>query len=49
MPSGLKNAGATYQHLMNKVFGDNIERNLKVYVDDMVAKTLYGGNHCHDP
>ncbi|XP_072052251.1 uncharacterized protein [Arachis hypogaea] len=31
--------GATYQRLMNKVFDRQIGWNIKVYVDDMVAKT----------
>ena len=35
----LKNARATYQRLMNKVFAKKIERILEVYVDDMVIKT----------
>jgi hypothetical protein len=38
IPFGLKNAGATYQRLMERVFKDDINRNIKVYVDDMVAK-----------
>ncbi|GJT21766.1 reverse transcriptase domain-containing protein [Tanacetum coccineum] len=38
MPFGLKNAGATYQRLVDKVFPDQIGRNLKAYVDDMVIK-----------
>ncbi|GJY27792.1 hypothetical protein Tco_0403559 [Tanacetum coccineum] len=33
-----KNVGATYQRLVDKVFHDQIERNLKAYVDDMVIK-----------
>ncbi|XP_025647208.1 uncharacterized protein [Arachis hypogaea] len=45
MPFGLKNAGAIYQHLMDKVFAAQISRNLEVYVDDMVAKTKLGHNH----
>ena len=40
MPFGLKNAGATYQRLMNKMFTHQIERNIQVYVDDMLLKSL---------
>ena len=39
MPFGLKNAGATYQRLMNKMFANQIERNVQVYVDDMLVKS----------
>ncbi|GJU41204.1 reverse transcriptase domain-containing protein [Tanacetum coccineum] len=39
MPFGLKNAGATYQRLVDKVFNKQIRRNLKAYVDDMVIKS----------
>nr|XP_025680402.1 uncharacterized protein LOC112782271 [Arachis hypogaea] len=48
MPFGLKNAGATYQRLMNKVFQNQIGRNIEVYVDDMVAKTMIGKSHIDD-
>nr|GEW28125.1 hypothetical protein [Tanacetum cinerariifolium] len=40
MPFGLKNAGATYQRLVDKVFHDQIGRNLEAYVDDMVTKIM---------
>ncbi|XP_072083529.1 uncharacterized protein [Arachis hypogaea] len=46
MPFGLKNAGATYQRLMDKVFSKQIGRNLEVYVDDMVVKSQQ--DHIHD-
>ena len=40
MPFGLKNIGATYQRLMNKMFAHQIRRNVQVYVDDMLVKSL---------
>nr|XP_027076063.1 uncharacterized protein LOC113699918 [Coffea arabica] len=39
MPFELKNAGATYQRLVNKLFKNQIDRNLEVYVDDMLVKS----------
>ncbi|GJT50542.1 hypothetical protein Tco_0976699 [Tanacetum coccineum] len=36
---GLKNARATYQRLVDKLFYDQIGRNLKAYVDNMVIKS----------
>ena len=35
----LKNAGATYQRLMNRVFKQQIRQNVEVYVDDIVVKS----------
>ena len=46
MPFGLKNATATYQRLMNRVFDDQIGRIMEVYVNDMVSKTTGDGDHC---
>ncbi|XP_022031141.1 uncharacterized protein LOC110932090 [Helianthus annuus] len=40
MPFGLKNAGATYQWFMNTLFREQRGRNLEVYVDDIVIKSL---------
>ncbi|XP_071926041.1 uncharacterized protein [Coffea arabica] len=39
MPFGLKNAGATYQRLVNKLFKNQIGRNMEVYMDDMLVKS----------
>ncbi|GJV51801.1 reverse transcriptase domain-containing protein [Tanacetum coccineum] len=39
MPFGLRNAGATYQRLVDKAFHGKIGRNLEVYVDDLVIKS----------
>ncbi|KAK4381277.1 Transposon Tf2-12 polyprotein [Sesamum angolense] len=38
MPFGLKNAGATYQRAMQKIFDDMLHKNVKCYVDDLVVK-----------
>ena len=39
MPFGLKNAGATYQRLVNKMFNKQIGKNMELYVDDMLVKS----------
>ena len=39
MPFGLKNAGATYQRLVDTTFRGQIGRNLEAYVDVMVIKS----------
>nr|GEV88528.1 hypothetical protein [Tanacetum cinerariifolium] len=39
MPFGLKNAGATYQRLVDSAFQAQLGRNLEAYVDDMVIKS----------
>ena len=38
MPFGLKNAGATYQRMMTRMFRDKIGWTVEVYIDDMVVK-----------
>ena len=48
MPFGLKNAGATYQRLMNRMFHDQIDRNVEVYVDDMLVKSKEEDGHLDD-
>ena len=48
MPFGLKNAGATYQRMVNKVFDKQIGRNMEAYVDDMVVKSRNAEKHLDD-
>ena len=45
MSSGLKNVGVTYQRLVNHMFRPQIGRNVEVYVDDMLVKSLDEGKH----
>ncbi|KAH9715068.1 hypothetical protein KPL71_020894 [Citrus sinensis] len=45
MPFSLKNAGATYQRLVNKVFKPLIGKTMEVYVDDMITKSKIPEEH----
>nr|GEU89518.1 hypothetical protein [Tanacetum cinerariifolium] len=38
MPFGLKNAGATYQRLVDTIFDGQMVRNFEAYVNDMIIK-----------
>lgn len=48
MPFGLKNVGATYQCLVNKVFKHHISQNIEVYVDDILVKSARESGHIRD-
>ncbi|KAL0342917.1 UNVERIFIED_CONTAM: Transposon Tf2-12 polyprotein [Sesamum angustifolium] len=48
MPFGLKNASATYQRAMQKIFNDMLHKNVKCYIDDLVVKSKKRENHFHD-
>ncbi|XP_059654534.1 uncharacterized protein LOC132301284 [Cornus florida] len=48
MPFGLKNAGVTYQRLVNTMFKQQVGRNIKVYMDDMLVKSLKAKDHFVD-
>ena len=48
MPFGLKNARATYQRLVNKMFNKKIGRNMEVYMDDMLVKSKEKLTHLDD-
>ena len=45
MPFGLKNVGATYQCLVNKLFEPLIGQTIEVYIDDMIVKCKTEGDH----
>ncbi|XP_048599943.1 uncharacterized protein LOC125580038 [Brassica napus] len=45
MPFGLKNAGATYQRLVNQIFSEQLGKTMEVYIDDMLVKSLDEHDH----
>ena len=45
MPYGLKNAGVTYQRLVNYMFRDLIGKSMEVYVDDLLVKSKNESDH----
>ena len=48
MTFGLKNVSTTYQRLMNRMFVHQIRRNMQVYVDDMLVKSIQEDDHLSD-
>ncbi|CAL8114261.1 unnamed protein product [Prunus armeniaca] len=46
MPFGLKNARATYQRLVNKIFAELIGTSMEVYVDNMLIKMRLNPSKC---
>jgi hypothetical protein len=48
MPFGLKNAGDTYQWCMQACLKEQIGRNVEVYVDDIVIKSVKADNLLDD-
>ena len=44
----LQNVGAIYQRLMNKMLTHQIGRNVQVYVNDMLVKSLRENDHLDD-
>ena len=45
MPFGLQNIGATFQRMVNKVFKDLIGSTIRVYVDDILVKSVQRTDH----
>ncbi|KAI0519707.1 hypothetical protein KFK09_007166 [Dendrobium nobile] len=48
MPFGLKNAGATYQRAMTRIFDDLIHNQVECYIDDLVVKSKVKEAHLYD-
>ena len=48
MSFGLKNLGVTYQRLVNKMFTHQIRRNVQVYMDDILVKSIWEDDHLND-
>lgn len=51
MPFDLKNVSATHQCLVSKIFKKQIGHTIKVYIDDMITKSLrtnYYTGHLRD-
>ncbi|WVY91024.1 hypothetical protein V8G54_036538 [Vigna mungo] len=48
MPFGLKNVGATYQRLVDRIFTEQLGRCMDVYVDDMVVRSADATKHLQD-
>ena len=48
MPFRLKNAGATYQRLINQMFSKHIGRKVEASIDDMVIKSKNSKDHVKD-
>ena len=45
MPFRLKNVGATYQRLVNKMFKEMIGKTMKIYIGNMLVKNLRAADH----
>ena len=48
MPFGFKNAGATYQRMMIRMFEPRLGNNIEIYIDDMVVKSKAKSEHVND-
>lgn len=49
MPFGLKNTGATFQRMINKICTEQIDNNVEAYVDDITVKSEKVNEHVKDP
>ena len=45
MPFGLKNAGATYQRLVNKIFAELLGVLMEAYINEILVKSVVAQDH----
>ena len=45
MPEGLRNAGCTFNRMIKKLLGNQLDRNISVYVDDVVVRSRKREDH----
>ena len=48
MPFVLKNVGATYQRLVNRMFKEKLGDTTEVYIDDITVKSMKDKDHLRD-
>ena len=48
MPFDLKNAGATYQRMMTRMFEPQLGKNIELYIGNMVVKNKVESEHVND-
>ena len=48
MPFGLKNAGATYQRMVNMMFAKQIGKTMEVYVDNILVTSKLTADRVQD-
>ena len=48
MPFGLKNAWATYQRMMTRIFEHQLRKNIEIYIDNMLVKSKVKSDHVND-
>ena len=48
IPFSLKNAGATYQRMMIRMFEPQLGKNIEIYIDDIVVKSKAESKHVND-
>ena len=48
MSFGLKNAGSTYQRILTRMFKPQLGKNIEIYVNDIVVKSMVVSEHLGD-